>query len=70
MSKKKPIRTIKQNGSKPVQTATPNSNDKIALTPDNAPIFAAKFLESILFEMRVMNQEIKQLRAKIDKWPT
>ena len=59
MSKKKPINKT-QNGGQPV----PNTGQKIALDLDNAPIFAAKFLESILFEMRVIRQELQKLNEK------
>jgi len=64
MSKIKPIKKVKQNGTNPAKTGTPNSNDKIALDLDNAPIFAAKFLESILFEMRVIRLELQKLTEK------
>jgi hypothetical protein len=57
MSKVKPIRDM--NG-KTGLTAPDNIPKRIELTKDNAPIFAAKFLEGIKDELRLIRELLEK----------
>ena len=59
MSKGKPINDTKGT----VLPAPDNTPKRIELTKDNAPIFAAKFLEEIRDEFKKLNEALQDIIA-------